>query len=231
MVAQADNTTPFDAAQYAQGIRATLPYHDAIYSEVISLVGILQPQAKIWLDTGCGDGVLIEKALPYFPETMFHLADPAEKMLAQARERLAGAPAERIKIVGAVGTESLVLPGEARADVITAILSHHYFDREQRRKATERCFELLADGGLYITFENICPDSEPGVDIALRRWAAYQLAQGRSPDDVRQHMGRFNTSYFPIRRDEHLALLKECGFRVAEQFWLSCLQGGFYAIK
>lgn len=230
-MSQTDNTTPFDAGQYTQGIRATLPYYDALYSEVIGLVKAVRPRVKVWLDTGCGDGVLIEKALPCFPETTFLIADPAENMLVQAGKRLCGEPEGLVRVIGTVGTEELTLNGEAMPDVITAILSHHYLDPEKRHKATKRCFDLLEDGGLYITFENIRPDTQSGVDIALNRWKAYQLAQGREPNEVRQHLGRFGTSYFPIKRDEHLALLKECGFRVVEQFWLSCLQGGFYAIK
>lgn len=44
-------------------------------------------------------------------------------------------------------------------------------------------------------------------------------------------MTRFKHKYFPITIGEHLNLLKRVGFRVAELFWLSYMQAGFYAIK
>ncbi|SFN93034.1 Methyltransferase domain-containing protein [Formivibrio citricus] len=230
-MASPDNSTPFEASQYTQAIRTTLPYYDALYAEVIGVVKAIKPQARTWLDTGCGDGILVEKALPDFPATLFLMADPSEGMLARARSRLGQYPHDRVSVLGAQGTENLSLDDRPKPEVITAILSHHYFDCDQRRLATKRCFDLLPEGGLYITIENIRPDTEAGTEIALQRWAAWQLAQGRSPEDVRTHIGRFDKGYHPIRRDEHLALLTECGFGVAEQFWLSYLQGGFYAIK
>jgi tRNA (cmo5U34)-methyltransferase len=44
-------------------------------------------------------------------------------------------------------------------------------------------------------------------------------------------MERFDTAYFPITVDEHLQLLKACGFETAELFWYSYMQAGFYGIK
>lgn len=47
----------------------------------------------------------------------------------------------RAKFVGS-GSRELDLPSES-IDVLTAIMSHHYFDIVDRRKATENCFRML----------------------------------------------------------------------------------------
>jgi len=116
-------------------------------------------------------------------------------------------------------------------DVITAIQCHHYLQPEGRRRATQECYALLPDGGLYVTFENICPMMEFGVEIALNRWGDFQRAQGRSEATVKEHRQRYNQNYFPLTIPQHLELLHAVGFKIAELFWYSQMQAGFYALK
>lgn len=227
-----DNKTPYPADQYEKNIIKTVPYYEQFYQETIDLVKTSRPDASIWLDTGCGAGSLIARAYPFFPDTEFVLADPSKNMLAQADQNLRlSAPNARITFIPPIGTENIVFPGPRSPEVITAIQSHHYLDQEGRKKATKNCYELLNADGLYITFENIYPRTEAGKDLGLKRWGAYQATMGKDEKSVNEHLARFNRSYFPIRVDEHLALLEKCGFRTVEIFWLSYLQAGFYAIK
>ena len=90
---------------------------------------------------------------------------------------------------------------------------------------------MLKKGGVFITFENIRPNSAKGVQIGLERWKRFQLAHGKSEDAVRIHLERFNSEFFPITLGEHLNLLREAGFKVFEILWVSYMQAGFYAIK
>jgi tRNA (cmo5U34)-methyltransferase len=104
-------------------------------------------------------------------------------------------------------------------------------NREERAAATGKCFEMLKEGGIYVTFENIMPGSEKATDITLDRWRRYQLDNGKEDIAVEEHLKRFNTAYFPITIKEHLDLLRETGFSTCELFWTSYMQAGFYAIK
>jgi hypothetical protein len=60
---------------------------------------------------------------------------------------------------------------------------------------------------------------------ALAMWKEFQLSNGRSPATVAEHISRLDKEYFPITIARHRALLLECGFTVAEVFWLSRMQG------
>lgn len=140
-------------------------------------------------------------------------------MLNQAKSNLAHL--NNVKFLEPVGTENIALSDHKTVDIITAIQSHHYLSESKRKKATENCFALLDKAGLYIIFENIYPNSEVGKEIGLKRWAAYQLSQGKDQHAIAAHIGRFNTAFFPITLEAHLALLKACGFKVADIFWLS----------
>ncbi len=57
------------------------------------------------------------------------------------------------------------------------------------------------------------------------------MEQGRSTSEVESHRKRFNIRYFPITIEEHLDQLRNTGFQVAEIFWLSYMQAGFFAVK
>jgi tRNA (cmo5U34)-methyltransferase len=228
---QPENKTPLTASEYDGHVRLAIPFYDMFHSETIDLVKTVKPQAKCWLDTGCGTGVLVEKAISQFPETYFILADPSKEMLAKSRERLKSVSSGRISFLGCMGSENLPKDFDRKPEVITAIMCHHYCKPEERRKAVKCCFDALVPGGIFITFEHIYPDSEKQLDICLERWKRFQISQGRGEEAVKQHLSRFNKEYFPVRVSEHIKLLKECGFGTVGLLWYSQMQAGFYAIK
>jgi len=226
-----DNTTPHKAAQYDVHVRKTVPFYDQFYEQTIDLVKSAKPDVKVWLDTGCGTGWLVKEAHGVFPNTLFILADPSQSMLDEAKKKLASLPPSHVRFLAPVGTENIALDDNTRPDVITAIQCHHYLDAATRRIATQKCYDMLADGGIYITFENIHPFTAEGVRIGSDMWKRYQLSQGRDEKTVDDHISRFDKAYFPISATAHVELLKECGFGTAELLWYSNMQAGFYAIK
>jgi tRNA (cmo5U34)-methyltransferase len=220
-----ENATPHTAVTYDHGVRRTIPYYDAIHGEVIALIEILAEPPRTWLDTGCGTGTLIERALPRFPGTRFTIADPSPAMLAVARARL---PDRRVTVLAPCATTGLP-PGTF--DVITAIQCHHYLGPEERREAVDACFDRLRPGGVFITSENVRPRSEAGLDLGLRHWGRFQERAGRSPAEVAAQLARFDAEYFPIPVEEHLRLYTDAGFTGVELLWCSYLQAAFYAVK
>lgn len=222
-----DNTTPHKASMYDEQVAQTIPEYELFHGQIIDLVRAYNVSPSAWLDTGCGTGTLVTKALDQFKDTFFNLADPSVNMLSIAKTKLADN--DRVKFIR-TGSLELDLPRQS-IDVLTAVMSHHYLKTEARRKATENCFRMLKKGGVFVTFENIRPNSEKGTQIGLERWKRFQLAHGKSEESARIHLERFNTEFFPITMEEHLMLLHETGFKVCEILWVSYMQAGFYAIK
>lgn len=226
-----DNLSPYSAHEYDEGLRKTVPYFQSIYAETVDLVKHVQPEVRNWLDTGCGTGTLVKEAFRAFRGVRYLIADPSQQMIMQARLNLGGIPQNQLLVVGATGTEELDLTGFPCPQVITATLSHHYFDKGTRVQATQNCYDMLDDKGVYITFENILPRTGQGREVALSRWLSYQVAQGKNEAEAQEHLQRYGSAFFPITIDEHLEILQNAGFRAVELFWLSHLQAGFYAIK
>ena len=84
---------------------------------------------------------------------------------------------------------------------------------------------------MFITFENIRMSTEESDAIALSRWANFLAEHGNSEEDVQMHLNRRGVEVFPITIEEHIKLLRECGFRSADLIWTSYLQDGFWAVK
>ena len=216
---------------YDGHITATIPYYQAFNDEIVNLVRAACREPVLWLDTGCGTANLVAQAAKVFPRTRFMLADPSAEMLQEAKQKMQNEAVVNYQVLAPCGTQEISLPQGESPDVISAVLSHHYLDKQGRKSATERCFRLLTGGGLYITFENIRPLSGDGTEIGLANWQRFQIGRGKPAEAATSHIKRFGIEYFPITMEEHLSLLKKTGFKTVELLWFSYLQAGFYAIK
>jgi tRNA (cmo5U34)-methyltransferase len=222
-----DNKTSQPAQEYDAGIRKTMPFYDYFHDSAIGLVEVIKPRPGAWLDTGSGTGAFIEKAATVFPGTSFTVADPSAAMMDIAKEKLAGIASCEFLLAGS----EMLGCADNSFDVITAFLSHHYFDAETRRKATANCFRMLKKGGVYISFETILPDTEKGKQFGVECWRRAQLRLGKNEGSVDKYLGRFGVEFLPITLNNHFELLRDTGFSTVEILWFSGMQGGFYAIK
>lgn len=220
-----DNKTSQAANEYDANVHKTLPRYHLFHTETLDLVKTVVPKPQAWLDTGCGTGTLVLKAIECFGPMKIVAADPAESMLSMAKEKLAN---YEITYMPA-GSEELCCTDSF--DVVTAIMAHHYLHDELRIKATKNCYKLLKRGGVYVTFETIRPTSKQGTQIGLERWKNAQLLNGKNAAAVEKHISRYGIEIFPITIQEHINILKEAGFATVEILWVSCMQAGCYGIK
>ena len=220
-----DNLSAYNSNDYDSRVRSVLPYYDEFHKQAISLVEAMGFEEINWLDTGCGTGTLAQLAVNELDNiASFTLCDPSAEML-----RAAVTKTESRFNYYNVSSEEMTFKEEF--DVVTAIQSHHYLYSEGRKTATEHCYNALTEGGVYISFENIMFSDSKADLIGEQRWRYFLEARQKSSDEINAHLSRRNRDFFPITIEEHLSLLRECGFRTANLFWLSYLQAGFFAIK
>ena len=223
-----DNTTAHTSTEYDNKISETLPFYDIFHKTAIDLVQNANITVSKWLDTGCGTGNLIASASEIFSDTEFVLADPSSEMLAITKDKNE-TDSRRLTFIN--NCSQNLDCDDNTFDVITAIQSHHYLDKNTRLQAVKNCFRMLKPNGIFITFENIMPLSDKGVNIGLSRWKNYQINSGKTSAEAKKHIGRFEKEYYPISIIEHIDLLNEIGFNCTEILWVSYMQAGFYAIK
>jgi tRNA (cmo5U34)-methyltransferase len=226
-----DNRSSHKSNDYDLEIIDTIPYYESFHDESLKIIKTILDDPDVWLDTGCGTGTLVQKALKVFDNTYFILADPSLEMLNLAKNKLSKHFPDRVYFLEPTGTENITLDDDCKPNVITAIQSHHYMSLNERFEATKNCYGLLKHNGIFITFENVRPTTASGVEIVKEYWKNFQESRGRDEKKVEMHLKRFDVEYFPITIDEHISLLKKSGFSIVEMFWRSYMQAGFYCIK
>jgi len=223
MDSKIDNASAYNSGIYDKNITNVLPYYTEFHAQVIDTVNAMGLKEPKWLDTGCGTGTLALRALGENPSIRFTLCDPSEQMLGEAKAKFG----DKVEYINKASHE---LDFHNEFDVVTAIQSHHYYDASGREEAVKHCFDALREGGVFMAFENIRMSTEESDAISLRRWKNF-LENNLGPEEAQRHMVRRGVEVFPITIEEHLTLLKKCGFSSVNVLWTSFLQAGFWAIK
>ncbi len=103
---------------------------------------------QLILDLGCGTGRLLRKAALRWPGARLVGVDPAEGMIAQARQRTPGA---RFQVRTA---ETLAMP-ECAFDLVLSTMSfHHWFDQAQ---ALQQVARILRPDGYFVLADPVIP--------------------------------------------------------------------------
>ena len=220
-----DNKSAYNSNIYDEHIVNVLPYYREYHLQILDLVNSMDLKNIDWLDCGCGTGTLALKVLESRKDVRFTLCDPSDKMLSEAKEKLSG------RDIRFLNVPSQLLEFESEFDVVTAVQSHHYFMPDERRTAVENCYKALREGGVFVTFENIRMTTEESDLIAMKRWLQFQAEHGISPEKVQFQIERRDVETHPITVEEHIKLLRECGFKAVDILWTSYLQAGIWAIK
>lgn len=221
----ADNKSAYNANEYDEKIKKTIPYYEDIYRQILDIAENYEQKSIKWLDVGCGTGKLAEilHCKSYIEQLV--LCDTSKEMLNIAKQNY------RDGNVQFEQQDVRSLEYKNQFDVVTAVMVNHYLQPSQRKQSIKNCYNALKNGGIFITFENFAPNSEKGKDMFLNRWSSWQLHQGKSCEECNNHKDRYNKSYFPITVAEHIKLIHECGFESVELLWLSYMQVGILGIK
>ena len=221
----ADNKSAYNAIEYDEKIKDTIPYYQDMYKQILDIVDNYKQRNVKWLDVGCGTGKLAEMLQCKLNIEHLLCCDTSEEMLRIARQRC------KNKNVKFEQQNVITLKYSNQFDVVTAVMVNHYLKPNQRKQSVINCYNALKIGGMFITFENFAPNDEKCKDMFLNRWSNWQHRQGRSCEECNNHKSRYNKSYFPITVAQHIRLLQECGFESTELFWLSYMQVGILGIK
>ena len=220
-----DNASAFHSHEYNAKIRKTIPYYDAFYKPIISVVKAKTENPLCWLDVGCGTGRMADEVFHNIAVKRFVFCDNSQKMIELVKKQHTEPCSEFMNI------SVLDIKEKECFDIVTAIQVFHYLSYEERIRAIRNCLNALCKNGIFIYFENFRPKNEVLLPLYFQRWKDYQLSQGKPQEEADRHLQRYGKDYFLITIDEHIKILADCGFRYSEIIWLSNMQVGIMGIK
>lgn len=147
---------------YLEGMRGAIPLATEQLDVMIRIIRAARPELTIFLDIGCGDGILGHTILAHYPDATGVLLDFSEPMIEAARHKLAAnrhqlkfiiqdyANPEWVNAVQIYGTYDAIVSG----------FSIHHQLNERKRVLYEEIFHLLKPGGVFINIEHVAPESQ-----------------------------------------------------------------------
>jgi len=167
-------------AQGYDAVRRNLvPCFDGFYGSALDVIGDwagARTSATLGvLDLGAGTWLFSAMVLGRLPQARLHLVDVSDAMLAQARERFAGAAGSNVSFEMRDYTQgSLGGPW----DLVISALSIHHLDDGAKRSLFARVFEALRPAGLFVNAEQVLGPT-PAAEARYRRlWDGQVLGSG-----------------------------------------------------
>jgi tRNA (cmo5U34)-methyltransferase len=195
--------------------RRLVPRFDDFYGSVLELLeDHLCDEPAHFLDLGAGTGLLSELVLDRFPQATLTAVDIAEKMVDQARLRLARF-GERVRVIVA-DYSRIDLPCPADA-VVSALSIHHLADAD-KRTLFRRIHDALRPGGLFINADQSLAPTPAAERAYHARWLADVRASALADADLANALDRLRLDRNALMSDQ-VAWMHEAGFALADVAW------------
>lgn len=200
------------AAGYDAARRRLIPGFDGFYGSAIAVLDDL-PDPMAVLDLGAGTGLFAALLRDRRPASRVHLVDASDAMLAQARQRFAGAEGVSFA-TGDMATADLGGPWDA---VISALAIHH-LDHAGKRALFGRIRRALKPGGWFVNAEQIAAPDPVSEERQVQRWYAAIRAAGLDEAGVAAATERMRHDICASVEDQ-LAWMREAGFVQVDSPW------------
>jgi len=176
------NTTDF-ATGYDGAADIVHPRYVEIQDEILRLLALDNDTGAIVVDLGGGSGKLMERILERWPKAQGVVVDQSEPFLAIAERRLARF-GERARCVLArlQGERDWRVPGSV--GVIVSMSAIHHLEPVEKSALYQRCFDLLAPGGVLLNGDEVRPGVDAEYLATLSKWADHmrrEMAGGAIP--------------------------------------------------
>lgn len=156
---------------YLEGVRGAIPLAVEQVDIILRLARAAQPEARMILDLGCGDGILGHALLDAYSNhgAVGIFADFSPPMLDAARTRLNGYPAHFIEVDYAYtgwekALKKLGTEFTAGFDIIVSGFSIHHQPDRRKREVYHEIYDLLSPGGIFLNLEHVASTSRWGEE-------------------------------------------------------------------
>jgi cyclopropane fatty-acyl-phospholipid synthase-like methyltransferase len=180
------NMTDF-ATGYDAAAEIVHPRYVEIQDEMLRLLSLGEDASMTVLDLGGGSGKLMERILERFPNAQGVVVDQSEAFLALAERRLARF-GDRAKCVLAKLQNEWADQLSLNVRAIVSMSAIHHLEPAEKSALYQRCFDLLAPGGVLLNGDEVRPQNDADYLAALTKWAGHmrqEIARGVIPESFR----------------------------------------------
>jgi SAM-dependent methyltransferase len=165
------------------------PLYLTVQDQVLCQLPFAADEAVWLVDLGAGSGRLVERVLERFPKSRGVLVDQSEPFLAIAERRLQRF-GDRVVLVQSRLQEDWPTALAARPQAIVSMSAIHHLDSSEKQSLLERCYDVLAEGGVFINGDEYRPQGDADYLAALEWWTAQK--------DAAEARGQIPVSFRPM---------------------------------
>jgi len=150
--------------KYLEGVRGSIPLANEQIQILQRILKKACPNAKNFLDLGCGDGILGMAALDIFPHAKGVFMDFSPKMIESAKEKISSAHTIILQDYKEKDWKKSIKKEKSFDIIISGFSIHHQTDQRKRELYSE-IFDLLSPGGFFLNLEHIASHSSFGEEL------------------------------------------------------------------
>lgn len=209
---------------YAEGSLRFVPGLDLLRQMTGLLLAERAPTDARVLVLGAGGGGELRALAQAHPRWTFVGVDPAAEMLRLA-ERTVGADMDRVELVEGFIDDAPAGPFDAAACLLTL----HFLAAPERERMVRQIHDRLRPGAPFVAAHVSFRQSADEREVWLDRYAAYPIASGADPDQVRKARAAVAASLNILDPEQDEAILRAGGFSSVNLFYAALAWRGWTA--
>lgn len=164
------------ANAYDKMCQTLVPGYNFMQDTLIDILKFERIKKMVLLDLGAGSGILIEKVLKEFPDSICYYLDFSDDFMYVAKERLQkyGNRVTFIKSDFRGDWESEI---KEMPNVITSMSAIHHLANENKKKLYEKCYDILEENGWFFNIDEMKTLNRYAYKNSLYYWIYYAEQQ------------------------------------------------------
>ena len=140
-----------------------------LFHVIIDILKFEKIEKMILLDLGAGSGILIEKILKEFPDSICYYLDSSDDFMYVAKKRLQKYE-NRVTYITSDFCENWELELKETPNVITSMSAIHHLSNENKKKLYQKCYNILEENGWFFNIDEMKTINEDSYIRSLHYW-------------------------------------------------------------
>lgn len=152
------------AQNFLEGVRGAIPLAAEQINCLLSIIHLTQPKVELFLDLGCGNGILGKAITNKYPDAQGIFMDISESMLEVARNTINNQEQKFTFLLQDFGTPDWyqTFDNVTSFDVIVSGFAIYHQPDPRKKEIYQEIYQLLRPGGIFLNLEHVASHSPLG---------------------------------------------------------------------